>query len=303
MANELLTYGDASVVRSVQEEIEILTPEENYLLKNLPKTTAKAMLHQWQTDTLDTAGSAAVPEYQAFSAQALTTPTLTSNLVEQVYKNGAVSEAQMGVMHYSGQDEFARQVQKKMLSWANSAEFDLVRSSLVSGQSGVTQRMNGAINTLTTNVTAQTSGTIFSESILIGLLKNTWDNSNGDAATDLFVGSFLKSRISSFTAGITKYEARDAAAAGTRVQVYESDYGTVNIHLHRYVQLSTDSTSRILGLNINKFYLAYLEGGEAKMTEYAKTGTSRDFVINGYLTLENRNEQCSFFSSGYLKAI
>jgi hypothetical protein len=39
MANELLTHGDSSVVRDVQKEIEILTPVENLLVKNLKKTT------------------------------------------------------------------------------------------------------------------------------------------------------------------------------------------------------------------------------------------------------------------------
>ncbi|MEA1925853.1 MAG: hypothetical protein U9M90_01225, partial [Patescibacteria group bacterium] len=50
-----------------------------------------------------------------------------------------------------------------------------------------------------TNCTAQTSGTVWSASILKGLMKANWDNSNGDVATDLFMGSYLKDITDDFT--------------------------------------------------------------------------------------------------------
>ena len=268
-------------------------------MKNLRKSSAQAMVHQWQDDTLRTVASAAASEITTHTPNALTTPTLRTNLIEHVYLAGSVSEAQQKVRHYSGENEYARQVTKVMMDWSNAAEFDLLRSSLISGVSGTAPRMNGVIKTLSTNVTAQTSGTVFSESILIGLLKLTWDNSNGESATDLLVGSNMKSRISGFGTGITKNVLQSDKMAGQVVQAYESDYGTVNVHLHRYIQ-SSDATARIAGIRMDKFYVAYLVDGEAKLTEYAKTKTSKDFVVNGYLTLENRNEKCSFFSSGYL---
>lgn len=302
MAEYLSTYGDAAIVRSVQEEIELLTPETNLLLKNLGKSKAIAMVHQWQDDTLQTPASGAATEIKAFTADTLTTPTLRTNIVEHVYKAGSVSEAQQKVQHYSGRDEYARQVSKKMLDWANSAEFDLLRSSLVSGASGTVPQMNGVIKTLSTNVTSMTSGTVFSESILVGLMQLSWTNSNGETPTDLLVGANMKSKISSFGTGIVKNTNLGDKVAGQVVQSYESDYGTVNVHLHRYMQ-NSDATARVLGMNMDKFYIAYLEDGDAKMTEYAKTQTSRDFVINGYLTLENRNEKCSFFADGFLNSL
>lgn len=301
MAAELQTYGDSSIVRSVQKEIEILTPVENLLVKGLKKSTAKSMVHSWQDDTLATTASAASNEYKAFAGDTLSVPTLRTNLVEHVNVAGAVTEAQTLVKHESGENEFSRQVAKKMMEWSNSAEYDLLRSSLVSGVSGTAPRMNGVIRTISTNSTAHTSGTIFSESILVGLLQLTYDNSNGEGATDLLVGSILKRKISGFTAGITRYQDNGEKISGQVVQVYESDFGTVKVHLHRFVQIAADATARIVGMRMDKFYAAYLEGGEAKLTEQGVRSTSRDFVINGYLTLENRNERCSMFASGFLK--
>ena len=302
MATELRTYGDSSIVRSVQEEIEILTPEENLLMKNLAKSTAKAMVHQWMDDTLDTAGSAAVTEYKAFTPDTLSTPTLRTNLIQHIYKSVSVVEAQTLVAHEHAQNEYSRQVAKKMISWSNAAEYDLVRGSLVSGASGTVPQMNGVINTISTNSTSHTSGTVFSESIAQGLLQLTWEGSNGDAATDVMVGANIKRKISGFTTGLTKNINVSEKKAGQVVQVYETDFGTVNVHLHRYVQVSGDATARFLAVNMSKLYVAYLQGGEPKMTKQGIRATSEDAVINGYLTLENRQEQTGVFSDGFLNA-
>lgn len=301
MAAELRTYGDNSIVESVQEMIEILTPVENFLMRNLRKSTARAMVHQWQDDTLDSAGSKASNEYVAFAPDTSTTPTLRTNIVEHVLKQYSVTTAQTKVSHFSQEDEFSRQTTKAMKSWSNAAEFDLLRSSLVSGASGTAPRMNGVIKTITTNSTSHASGTVFSESILIGLLQLTWDNSSGDTATDLLVGAALKRRISAFTTGITKNVEASDRMAGQVVQLYESDFGTVKVHLHRYVQISgTDATSRIVGMNTDKYYVAQLAGEGPELKEQAVRATSRDAVIEGFLTLENRQEKSSFFSDGFL---
>lgn len=178
MAAELRTYGDGSIVRDVQKEIELLSPVENFFLNNLGKTTAKAMVHQYQTDTLRTVASAAATEYNAFTASASSVPTLTANVVERVEIAFSVTDAQDLVTHESGENEFSRQAAKAMMDWSNAAEFDLVRGSLTSGVSGTAPVMNGIIATVSTNSTSHTSGTTFSETILIGLMQTTYDNGN-----------------------------------------------------------------------------------------------------------------------------
>ena len=56
-----------------------------------------------------------------------------------------------------------------------------------------------------TNTTVQTSGTSFSASILRALMKDQFDNANGNVATDIYVGSYLSNEIDSFSnkTGIT----------------------------------------------------------------------------------------------------
>lgn len=298
MAQELRTYGDSSIVRDVQAEIELLSPTENLFLNSLGKTTAKAMVHQYQTDTLRTAASAAANEYTEFTPLESSSATLVANVVERVEIAFSVTDAQNLVTHESGENEFARQSAKRMMDWSNAAEFDLVRGSLTSGASGTAPVMNGIIASISTNATSHTSGTVFSETILLGLLQTTYDNGN-KFSTDVVCGAHIKRKISGFTMGITKNVEVAGRRAGAIVQLYESDFGTVNVHLHRYVQVSADATARVLGVNMDSLKVAYLR--EAQMVEYAKRASSRDAVIDGYLTLENRNEASCFYSDGFHK--
>lgn len=301
--NVVRTFGDSTVVASVQEEIQMLTAEENTLLNNLREASgAQSFTHEWMEDSLDTPGSAAETEVKSFSAESSSTPTRVTNLVEHVYKSGSVSEGQQLVSHYHNKDEYARQVTKKMKSWGNSAEYDLLRSSQQSGSSGTAGQMDGVMNLISTNSTSHSSGTTFSESILNSLVELTWNSGNGDSATDILVGAKMKRRISNFAGGITKNIDVTDRRSGSVVDAYETDFGTLNVRLHRYVQ-DGDATARVVGMDMDQHRISYLGGdqGKAKLKPQGKRSTADDFTINGYLTLENRIEETSFFSDGFLK--
>lgn len=138
----LRSYGDVSRKEDVVlKAIEILTAKETQIFNMLGKTKAIDTVHSFLTDTLATAGSLAVAESGDYSNTALSTPTRLTNLVEIVAKKFEVSRTQQEIEHYHGQNELQRQVQKAMMDWANAAEFDLVRSTLVSGTSGTVPKM------------------------------------------------------------------------------------------------------------------------------------------------------------------
>lgn len=260
--NELLTYGDASAVQDVYPLIEILTATENYLLNNLGKTTAINTIHQTQTDTLRTTSSAAVAEESDYTSLARTTPTLLTNLVEIVAIPFAVSRTQQQIQHFSGENELTRQTTKALKEWANAAEFDLIRSTLTSGISGATPKMAGLIQAVSkaNNHTSHTSGTAFAASILKSLMKNVVDNGNGETVTDLFMGSYQKTVFDGFTAGQTKYWPAAFGTLTDAVSVYDSGaFGLVKAHYHRYVQQSTDSTGRVVAINMDKLKVAFLQ--------------------------------------------
>lgn len=198
----LLTYGDVARKEDVVlNAIELLTAEENQFLSMLGKTKAIDTVHNYLTDTLETPASGAVQMGADYTYGTLTTPSRLTNIVQEIAKPIRVARPQQVVQHYHGENELQRQLNKAMKNWGNSAEFDIVRSTLVSGLSGTIAKMNGIIVAISkaTNTTAHTSGTIFSATILDGLMADNWDNSNGDVATDLFVGTIMKRVIDGFT--------------------------------------------------------------------------------------------------------
>lgn len=302
--NVLNTYGDSSAKESVVlNAVEILTAQETQLMNMIGKSRAINTIHSYLTDTLATAASAAVAEGDDYTASALTTPSRLTNIVEIVAQPFKVSRTQQAIQHYTGQDELSRQTSKALMNWANSAEFDLIRSTLTSGASGVTPKMNGVIVAISksTNTTVHTSGTQFSASILDGLMKGNWDNSNGDVATDLLVGAKIRGDIDNFTQKTNVVVNAPGATSIVRtVSTYETSFGTLSVHKHRYVQQSTDATARVLAVNRSKLAVAYLQMPVID-TELARLGDYDFYAVVGKLTLEVHNKDSNFFASGFLK--
>ena len=124
--------------------------------------------------------------------------------------------------------------------------------------------------------------------------------------TDVYVGQIMKRRISGFSgrSGTQFIVPLAEKQLITTTSKYTSDFGDLTVHLHRYMQKSlagtADATGRILGINRDKFKLAYLQN--PSIEDFARRGASYDFRCAGDLTVESLNERVSFFASGYLLA-
>lgn len=271
----------------------------------LGKTSSIDTIHSYLVDTLRAASSAAVAEEADYTNIARTSPTRLTNLVEIVAIPFRVSRTQQDVEHYHGQNELQRQTSKSLMDWANAAEFDLIRSTLTSGVSGTAPKMSGIIQAISksTNYTSHTSGTVFSASILDGLMKTNWDNSNGDMATDLFMGSFLRSTADGFTAksNVVVNNPGGQTAIVKTVTTYETAFGTLRFHTHRYVQQSTDATGRVLAIRPEKLKIAFLKKPYVD-TDLSRSGDYDSRAIVGKFTLEVHNQDSNWYADGFLKA-
>ena len=305
MADLILnTYGDNSRKTDVVlNAIEILTAKETQIFNMLGKTTAIDTIHSYLTDTLRTAASAAVSESADYTIVASSTPSRLTNIVQKVNITYAVTDMQSDIEHFHGQNELARQTQKALMDWGNAAEFDLVRSTLVSGVSGTTMKMSGIIEATSksTNHTSHTSGTVWSASILDGLMKGNWNNSNGDVATDLFLGSALRAQTDNFTQKSNVVVNGGGISTIVRtVSTYTTAFGTLNIHTHRYLSITgTDATGRILALRPDKLKVAMLRTPYVDMN-LARNGGYTKRAIDGSFTLEVRNQDSNFYADGFL---
>ena len=296
------SYGDTTAKTDIVGLVEILTAKEAWFLNNLGKTVAINTIHSNQIDTLLTAASQAVGEGADLTALARTVPTLVTNIVEKVAIPFKVSKTQQLIQHYHGENELARQTTKALDEWGNATEFDLVRSTLVSGASGTVPKMNGIINAISrsTNTTAHNSGTALAASIINGLMKEAMDNSNGNVATDLFCGSFLRNVIDGFTQKSNTLVTVDARTIENTVDIYQTSFGRIAVHYHRYVQQTSDATGRLLAIRPDTLKIAYLRRPFVD-TELQRAGDYDFRAVLGDMTLELRNRDSNWFASGFDK--
>lgn len=297
----LRTYGDVSIKESVLGLVEILTAQESQISNIIGKDKAIAGVHGTLLDTLRTAADAAVGEGEDYTLSGSTTPTRLNNVVQTTAIPFGVTRFQDAVNHYQGNNELNRQTQKALKDFGNSVEFSLVRNTLVSGVSGTAAKAEGLIahTSKATNHTSQTSGTVWSASIMKGLMKTNMDNSNGDVATDIYMGSYLKNVTDDFTNKannvVTGVNVRQIISA---VDVFQTGLGKLAVHFHRYVQQSADATGRVLAINPDKHAIAWLYEPYVDK-ELARSGPYDKYAVVGAWTLATRNQDSNFYADGY----
>ncbi len=301
----LRTYSDVSKKEDVVlNAIEILTATETQIFNMVGKTKAIDTVHIYLTDTLRTAAANVQKEGADYTALARTTPSRLPNIVQHVAIPFKVTRTQQAVEHYHGQDELKRQTNKALVEWGNDAEFALVRQTFISGASGTAPALSGIMEAISksSNYTQQSSGTVWDSTILDGLMKDNLDNSNGDVATDLFMGSFLRKATDGFTqkSNVVVNNPQGQTTIVRTVTTYETFVGTIRLHYHRYVQQSGDATGRVLGIAPMKLKVAFLERPYID-TDLARSGPYDFYAVAGSFTLEVRNQDSNWFSEGYDK--
>lgn len=146
--NVLQTYGDSSIVTDiVRDAVEYISAKESGIYSLLEKTKALQMVHSFMTDTYQGFQSNAVEQGADFAFNSRTTPTLLTNIVEEVAIGVRVTRPQVASQHYTGQNELDRQMAKGLVEWTNSVEYDLVRGTLTSGTSGTVATMSKLVQT------------------------------------------------------------------------------------------------------------------------------------------------------------
>lgn len=297
------SYGDVSRKEDVVlNAVEILTARETQIFNMLGKTEAIDTVHSYLTDTLAAAAANAQKEGDDYTYTARTAPSRQTNIIQHLQVPFAVSDTQRDISHYHGKDELSRQTEKALMEFANDAEFNLLRSTLTSGISGTAPAMSGILQGISTslNYTAHNSGTAWSATILDGLIKNNYENSNGDMATDLFMNSTLRAATDAFTQKSNMVVNGPTSSTIVRtVSSYQTAFSTVMIHTHRYIyQADTTTRLRVLGIRPEKLKVAFLRRPYID-TDIARTGPATRRSVNASMTLEVRNKNSNFYADGF----
>jgi len=285
MANEFgtISYGDTSRREDLIDIIGNISPTDTPFVSGLPVKSATNTLHEWLTDSLAArAANAQIEGLGATIKDTLSTPTRVVNVTQIIRKDGMVSDTQKAIDHAGFNDIMAYQVAKKTKEWKNDLEYNSILSTIDTGQSGGARAMRGMISFISTNTSAMSSAAL-SETIYNDLLEVCW--AAGGNPDEVYVGGFLKRKISDFTAGSTK----NVQAADKRlvraVDVYESDFGMQKVFLCRDLNSTGASTATLAAVDSQYWALAYLR--KPQYTALPDDGGDRSrFKIIGEVTLE-----------------
>lgn len=294
MAN-VFTYDSNARKESLLNIITNIYPEEDSLLKDLGKSSASNTLHEWVTDTLKTPAAQSVVEGSDATYANRTNPTRVQNQTQIVRIDFAVTDSERARNYPQFKDRYAYEMDKAMKEWNNDAEFNLLRSTVATGTGSAARTMVGIKAAITTVATAQ-SGVSLSETMLNDYVQNAWNQ--GGRPTDIYVGARLKRRISGFTANTTRFTEAPSKTLVNVVDQYVSDFGVLRVKLHRYMTVSGDTNYDLIGIQPDKFRVAYFR--EPEHVSLAKTGSATKGMIEGELTLEYLAENSSFKTTGVL---
>lgn len=279
-------YNDASVAEDVKGIIFQITPEDTPYYNMIGEGDANATAHQWETRALSTRNDNAQVEGATFSFQAPVLPGRVVNLTQIIEKTARVSGSSQASRRHSISNLVADQVEQRMVEWKTDVEHALLRGSAASGNASDTaRRMDGLLNSVTTNATDFASALTLGETELNDLLQTVWDA--GGKPADALVHGFLKRRISSFSGNAQKRFESSSREVINTIAIYESDFSTLSVQLSRDMPSGAGANALVV-IDRSMFGKAWLRTPTTERV--AKTADSIDTVILGELTHEYGNE-------------
>lgn len=303
MAWGLISYQDTTRREDLLDVISDVSPDDNPLSTMLATTTAKGTYHEWPEDYLSRPSSvSSAAEGASTTYSDLTQPSRRGNITHIISQSYRVSGTERAVSVAGMGDPFAYQKAKALREWKNKLEYALVRSTtLTSGSSGVARAMVGIQAVITSHYTNRNSGTSLMEDMLLDGLQDVWLDVGSDSTADLILCPIqLKRRISSFTAGSTKYIDASDKRLVRPVEVYEADTGMVRIMAHKDVASAAATPGpTLLGLREDKWRVAYLRRPNAEARP--KSGDFEAGEIIGEMTLEYLAERANFKQTGFVQ--
>ncbi|MEE8522136.1 MAG: DUF5309 family protein [Gemmatimonadota bacterium] len=261
------------------------------------------------TDTLRARAHNAKVEGQAATNPTLTQPVRHFVHVQSFAEWGVVSDEQRIVDHIN-EDPYVYQIRKSLEQLMNDVEHTLHRGSANTGTSDIAdvRQFAGLINIFSnqTGIATYTSssGTTFTEEVLVDLLQVFRDQSLDVSPTQAYVNSFLKRTISEFSTRVTRNV--DAADAMQKLMIerHTSDFGDLDI-LYTEDQLiaasKTTEGNSICFLDPSLFKIGW---ARRPMVEALSRDGLRDrYQMNAQATLLFQNEKGGGGGEGFVSYI
>jgi len=302
------TYQTVGIREDLADIIYSISPTETPFMSGVAKTKATNTSHQWQTDALaDVAANAAV-EGAAISYGTQSATTKETNYTQISTKAVQVSGTNDAVTSAGRNNELAYQVAKAAKELKRDMETALLSNNAAAAGNATTARELGGVQTwIETNVDAGAGGSgagngaarvdgtqrAFTEDQLKGVLRSCYNE--GGNPNMIMVGAFNKQKLSGFTGGSTRFDAAEDRRLITSIDVYESDFGTMQVAPNRFIRGANGTAAKVgqdaLILEMDYFAVSFLRDFSLQTPAQTKDADQR-FMVAEY-TLESRNEKSS----------
>lgn len=298
------TLTTTQISHAREDLVNVITnvdPTETPFFSSIGKTKATAVRHEWLTDTLAApSDSNAVAEGADLSDTTAIVPVRVSNIAQVLMKDIRLSGTIQAVDTAGATNEKARAVKNKGLEIRRDLEM-----SLLSGKATVaagTRSMAGYQSFVSTNaltgangaVTGYSGGSVaaavdgtaraLTEDMFLTMLQNVYVS--GGRPKEVLAGPSIKKKISTFTGGSTKFQTADKKTVTQAVDIYVSDWGTLNVNPHPYALTKT-----VIAYDPEMFAVAFVRN--FTMEDMGKTGDSDKYMLVAEATLEVKNEKSS----------
>lgn len=302
-ADTFSSYDAIGNREDLSDLIHMISPTDTPFLSAIAKSAATSTKHEWQLDALASpSGSNAVIEGDDATTDASTATSRVFNYTQILDKVPRVTGTQ-GAMDSAGRaDEMDYQIMKRGAELKTDLETSMMANNAqVAGNDSTAREMGGVESYIATNddfgggsgasptgdgTDARTDGTqrAFAEADLKSALALAADA--GGKPTTIYVGSFNKQAMSAFSGGATRTIEATAKQLVNAVDLYMSDFGTINVVYSRHVR-----TRSALILDNTMWKLSTLR--DFQTHDLAKTGDTERKQLLIEATLESSNEASS----------
>jgi hypothetical protein len=243
------TYQTVGIREDLADIIYSISPTETPFMSGVAKTRATNTSHQWQTDALAAVAANAKVEGATITYPTLSATTKETNYTQISTKAVQVSGTNDAVTSAGRNNELAYQVAKSAKELKRDMETALLSNVASAAGDATTARTLGGVQTwIETNVDAGAGGSgagngaarvdgtqrAFTEDQLKSVLRACFNE--GGNPNMVMVGAFNKQKLSGFTGGSTRFDQAEDRRLVTSIDVYESDFGTLQVAPNRFIR-------------------------------------------------------------------
>ena len=302
------TYQTVGIREDLADIIYSISPTETPFMSGIAKEKATNTSHQWQTDALAAVAANAAVEGADISYGTMSATTKEENHTQISTKGVQVSGTNEAVTSAGRANELAYQVAKAAKELKRDMETALLSNvAKTAGNATTARKLGGCQTWIETNVdagaggsgagngAARTDGTqrAFTEDQLKGVLRSCFNE--GGNPNMIMVGAFNKQKLSGFTGGSTRFDSAEDRRLITSIDVYESDFGTLQVAPNRFIRGANGTAAKIgqdaLVLEMDMWAVAFLRDFALQTPAQTKDADQR-FLVAEY-TLVARNEKAN----------